>query len=62
MAHGRIDWLKPVNGALRALLVLVSRLIDRLESIDKVGIIGKALLWPMVELVDWIVRGNPIKV
>ena len=56
MAHGRIDWLEPVNGALKALFVLVSRLISRLEGIDEVGVIGKVVLRPMVALIGWMVR------
>ena len=40
-----------INGALRALLVLVSRLIGRLESNIEVGVIGKVMLWPTVVLI-----------
>jgi hypothetical protein len=68
VAHGRISRLDSqgkssksltspsTNGALRALLVLVSRLIGRLEGVDEDGVIEKAVLRPMVALTDWIVR------
>jgi hypothetical protein len=70
VAHGHISRLDSqgkssksltspsANGSLRALLVLVSRLIGRLEGIDEVGVIGKAVLWPTVALIDWIARKN----
>ncbi len=43
------------NDALRALLVLMSRLIGRLEGIDEVGVMGKIVLWPTVTLIGWII-------
>jgi hypothetical protein len=61
-----IDWIArknrenlispSINGSLRALLILVSRLIGRLEGIEKIGVIESVVLWPTVVLIDWIAR------